>query len=167
MSKNGIVILIIAALVFLATGFFLGQAATALINTPGSEGDPLVSQSYVEKLVGERTAAIQTQLEELQGEINELKSGAVNTAAGDNNTPEPPDSGGESTPPAVSGAKKVEITANSVNLREKPSTSSAKVGSASKGDKFNYLGSEGDWYQITLNDGSTAWVASFLAKLLQ
>ena len=56
MTKNGVIILIVAAVVFTVVGFFIGQAATALIDPPGSDGDPLVTQSYVEALVGERTA---------------------------------------------------------------------------------------------------------------
>lgn len=177
MSKNGVILLIIAALVFLVGGFFLGQAATALINTPGSENDPLVAQSYVEKLVGDRTAAIQTQIEELRAELNEIKSGSGSggTATGDT----PPATGGTGSGDTggstgstggtsggtSSDAQTVEITANSVNLRAAASTSSERVASAAKGDTFPYLGSEGEWYKIQLSDGKIAYVAEFLAKL--
>ena len=40
--------LLVPALLLLAVGFFLGQVAGASTNSPGSEGDPLVTVSWVE-----------------------------------------------------------------------------------------------------------------------
>jgi uncharacterized protein YgiM (DUF1202 family) len=160
MSKNGIAVLIIAAIAFFAGGFFLGQGATAIFNAPGSKDNPLVSESYVVKLVGERTAAIQTQIEELQGEIEDLKN--VLATSG-NNAAE-----GENTPPAEGGetsSQNVIVTANSINIRAEASTGSQIVGSAVKGDKFPLLATEGEWYKIRLSNGSEAYIASFLGRL--
>ena len=51
MSKSSVIILIIAAVVFTGLGFVVGQVMAAGSN-PGSKDDPVVSQSYVDELVG-------------------------------------------------------------------------------------------------------------------
>ena len=154
MTKNGVIILIVAAVVFTVVGFFIGQAATALIDPPGSDGDPLVTQSYVEALVGERTAAIQTQLEELQAAI-----------AGGNTG----NTGGE-TNPSTNTPTQVKVTGNSVNLRAAAGTSADRVGTAVKDDILTYLGTEQDsagedWYKVQMSDGTTAYLAAYLGEL--
>ncbi len=52
-----------------------------------------------------------------------------------------------------------------VSIRKGPSTDAEKVGSAYKGDKFDMLGTEGDWTKIKYN-GQTAYIKSeFVSKL--
>ncbi len=163
MSRNGVIILIVAAVAFAAIGFFIGQSAEAIFNAPGSGDDPMVSQSYVEQLVGERTAVLQTQLDQLEAEVNALKGGgSVPTNANNNGGG---DSGDDNNGGSASADKKVEITSTSVNVRKEASTDSDKIGSVSKGDKLDYLGTEGEWYKVRLSSGEEGYVASFLAKL--
>lgn len=166
MSKNGVIILIIAAVVFLVGGFFLGQAATALLDAPGSEDNPLVSESYVVKLVGERTAAIQTQIEELQAAIADLQS-ALDSPTPANSTGDTQTNPNNNDPVDTSGstAKKVVVTAGSINIRAEASTNSKVVASASKGDSFPLVSTEGEWHKITMPDGTVAWVAAYLCKV--
>lgn len=54
MNKGKAVLLILAALVCVSLGFVVGQVVQATGNQPGSENDPLVSQSYVEKVLGRK-----------------------------------------------------------------------------------------------------------------
>ena len=49
MSKGGIIVLIVAALVFCGLGFVIGQVVQASGSVGGSESDPVVTQSYVDK----------------------------------------------------------------------------------------------------------------------
>jgi len=164
MSKGGITILLIASVVFLAIGFVVGQVVQATVNTPGSEDDPLVSQSYVEKLVGERTATLQTQIEELQAELDGIKSPNGATASTNTNTSTTNTDTNNNTSNTTT-SKTVEITSNSVNLRAEPNTSATILASAAKGDKLTYLATQGDWYKVKLSNGTIAWVYSSLAKL--
>ena len=56
MSKSSVIILIIAAVVFTGLGFVVGQVMAEGSN-PGSADYPVVSESYVDKLVGDRASA--------------------------------------------------------------------------------------------------------------
>lgn len=50
-----------------------------------------------------------------------------------------------------------------VNLRAAPTTASAIMAKASRGDILEVLGKEGDWYRVGRN-GSACWVASWLVE---
>jgi len=156
MSKKGVIVLVIAMVVCTVGGFFLGNTAQSLINAPGSKADPMVAQSYVDTLVGERTAALQTQIEELESQIAALTGGSTSPVSG---TPDSP----EAQTPAASS--KVEITGNSVNIRKTASTSADIVATAAKGDTLTYVATEKDWYKIKTSNGTVGYVASYLAKL--
>ena len=172
MSRTATIILIlVSALVFIGVGFAVGQVVQAAINTPGSTDDPLVSQSYVEQLVGERTAALQTVIEDLQAQIDTLVASQQNPSTNnpDPGTTEPddpntnePDPG--TTEPEPTG-KVIQVTASSVNVRAEPTTESDKIGSVVKGDELEYLGSDGDWYNVKLSDGTVGWIANYLGVL--
>lgn len=43
----------------------------------------------------------------------------------------------------------------SVNIRQKPSTSSAKIGEAKNGDTFEFVSQDSEWYEVKLPDGLT------------
>ena len=66
MNKGAVAVLVVTALVFGGVGFVIGQVVNAVTVMPGSSSDPLVSQSYVDDLVGQKTLELQTQLEDLQ-----------------------------------------------------------------------------------------------------
>lgn len=59
----------------------------------------------------------------------------------------------------------VRITENEVNIRSGPSTSYDILQRSHKGDTFNLTGVSGEWYQIRLSDGRTAYVANWLAEV--
>ncbi|MBS1348061.1 MAG: hypothetical protein HP052_01090, partial [Firmicutes bacterium] len=69
MNKSSVVILIIAAVVFTGLGFVVGQVMAEGKN-PGSADDPVVSESYVDKLVGDRASALQTQIDEIMAVLD-------------------------------------------------------------------------------------------------
>ena len=50
------------------------------------------------------------------------------------------------------------------NLREKPSTTAKKVGSAKYGDIFVLKEVQKEWVQVTLDDGKTAWIFRDLVR---
>jgi putative transposase len=62
---------------------------------------------------------------------------------------------------------KITDGSSGVNIREKPTTKSAKVGKANDGDIFELISQESNWYQIKLDDGSTAFVSAGYAQIEQ
>ncbi|MCI8336531.1 MAG: SH3 domain-containing protein [Peptococcaceae bacterium] len=172
-NKKGMILLSLGSLVCLTVGFVLGQVVQAVTAMPGSADDPLVSQSYVEKIVGERTAAIQTQLDELKANANKGGSNTTTPNNGGNTTT--PNNGGNTTTSNNNGNtttttnKTVTINAESLNVRGGAGTTYAKVGSVKKGEKYTLLetksGTDGSWYKIKLSDGKEGWVSSQYAKV--
>ena len=176
-NKKGMILLSLGSLVCLTVGFVLGQVVQAVTAMPGSADDPLVSQSYVEKIVGERTAAIQTQLDELKASVN--NGGSTTTTPNNGGTTTPnnggtttPNNGGNTTTPnnnTTTTTKTITISAESLNVRGGAGTTYAKVGSVKKGEKYNLLetkaGTDGNWYKIKLSDGKEGWISAQYAKV--
>lgn len=158
MNKSSVVILIIAAVVFTGLGFVVGQVMAEGKN-PGSADDPVVSESYVDKLVGDRASALQTQIDEIMAVLD--NDGATpNTNGNDNNTDDP----GNST----TTSQTVSVTADSVNIRASASTSASIVTTVSSGTVLTYLDqssqSDGVWYNVRTSGGSTGWIRSDLCS---
>ena len=171
MSKTATIILImVAALVFMGVGFAVGQIVQAAINTPGSADDPLVTQSYVDTTVGQRIAQMQTTMDELEAKVIALGGGSVTTTA-------PPVTSAPTTPTSVPTApttappstQKVVVTGSTVNVRADAGTTFERIGSVAQGDKLDYLDTkttaDGVWYKVKLSDGKEGWVAGHLVKL--
>lgn len=167
MSKGGIIVLIVAALVFCGLGFVIGQVVQASGSVAGSDADPVVTRSYVDKLVGRQVSA-------LQAEIDEINAALKGTTPGTPTTPTNPDNGNDNNNDnndndnSGTTASSVKVTSDSVNIRASASTSSNVVGSASEGDVLTYLGStsasDGTWYNVRMSNGTTGYIASWLCS---
>ncbi len=159
MSKNGIIVLIITALVFTGLGFVIGQVVVAAGTNPGSEADPAVTQSYVDKLVGNYVTDLQTQIDELTAGMDELTGGAYSADAP---LPAKTDDASGSDEPTV---QHVKVSSDGVNVRSSASTGSVLT-SVKSGDVLEYLGSEtasdGEWYKVRLSDGTVGYIAGWL-----
>ncbi|WP_100013114.1 N-acetylmuramoyl-L-alanine amidase [Lentibacillus sediminis] len=59
-------------------------------------------------------------------------------------------------------AETIRVTADSVHLRSGPGTGYSSLGGAVAGDTYSLLNTDGDWHQISLNNGETAWIAAWL-----
>jgi uncharacterized protein YgiM (DUF1202 family) len=136
---------------------------------PGSEQDPIVSKSYVDAAFEQLSSTIQTLLDKinelnnkvaeqdktikaLQDEVNALKSG---TAAGN----VPSGGGGEQKPDEQQATLKGVVNATALNLREKPTTSSRKLGLLYKNETVTILSDEGNgWYRVKTSKGATGYV---------
>ena len=161
MSKGGVIILIIAALVFTGLGFVIGQVVKAAGSYPGSEADPAASQSYVDKLVGLKTSELQTEIDTLKALVEAAglsESGSGNNGEGNE---------GEGVPNGNdSEATKVKVTSDSVNVRSSASTSAEIVRTVASGTVLTYLGStrasDGTWYSVRLTNGVEGYVAGWL-----
>lgn len=162
MNKGKAVLLILAALVCVSLGFVVGQVVQATGNQPGSENDPLVSQSYVEKVLGEKMSVLQTKIDELEAEVSQLKGGG--TVSGNDGTDT--SSGGNTTGTSTNTGKMVQVTSNNVNIREEPSTDSAKIGSANTSTRLKYLGEQDGWYKVQVTDSMEGWIADYLCELV-
>ncbi len=59
----------------------------------------------------------------------------------------------------------VTTRSSGTNIRNGPSIEGSVVETAGKGESFNYLSTEGDWYQVELTDGQTGYVANWVVDL--
>lgn len=55
---------------------------------------------------------------------------------------------------------KIDDASSSVNIRQKPTTNSEKIGQARDGDTFEFLSLDSGWYEIKLVDGSTGFISA-------
>lgn len=179
--------LIIVGILSLAIGFFTGQAVNADAPAPGSEGDPLVSKSFMDVSLQSRVTEMQGTIDGLNNKIKEL-SEQVNTLSaklnlipktsdnnsnnnnqnntGNNNTPAQP-------PKEVVKQYAYVLESNSyssVNVRSGPGTTYDIVDKAQKNEPMEILKKEQDkegklWYQVKLQNGKTAWVASWVVEV--
>lgn len=183
-------IIIGGAIVSIIAGFALSKTVVANSPTPGSSEDPVVSKSYVDQAVQgqikeleSKIAELTVQSQALQSTINDLQTkinkGTSPKPSTGTTTPKPstttPGTGtttpgsSTTTPPAGDSVigKKAYAKADNTNIRESPNGN--KVKQISKGDSMVILeikktGSE-TWYRITLEDGTTAYVASWVVEV--
>lgn len=152
---------VVTAVIGVGLGFLLGSVVFAGGGEPGSVSDPLVARSYVDEQVQnyikgleERITALNTRALELEKELAELQAGAGVT---------PVEQGG--TKPVTGGGQQVVFIkeGNSyVNLRTGPGTNHEAIGRALPGQPLVVLSQDGDWYQVRLTSGDTAWIAVWL-----
>lgn len=64
--------------------------------------------------------------------------------------------------PAVNSSGTVTVSADSIYVRSGPSTSDTILSYAYKGDSFDVSSTSGDWIEISLGNGETGWIASWL-----
>lgn len=145
-AMGKMMLLVIAAVICITVGFISGQLVKAMSTLPGDADDPVATQSYVETTVGERLAVLTTRIEELEAELSTLKGGTATPGA--TTTPDP----GTNDPGTTTTAKTGTITGSTVNVRSGPGTDYSKVGSVAKGDTVKILGTEGDWYRISIGN---------------
>jgi uncharacterized protein YgiM (DUF1202 family) len=168
MSKGGITVLAVAAVVFTALGFVLGQ-----VMLKASENAPRVvaSETYVQQYVGMALAEMQETIDDLEMRIFSLTGGetpadpTTTQPSGQVNDPAATTPGVATTP---TGPTTVKIKANSVNVRSDASTGASRVGDGVAANTvLTYLGQKNDsdgkaWYHVRLPDGKEGWVASWL-----
>ena len=153
MSKGGVIVLIIAAIVFTGLGFVIGNVVLASGNNPGSKEDPVMTQSGVEQLLSVRISELEAQIDQLEVLLNATSDS--NTGTEENGNTEDPDS---------SSPSNVEVTSDSVIVRASASTSASIVASVTAGTVLTYLGDseDGEWYHVELSDGTEGYIASYL-----
>jgi N-acetylmuramoyl-L-alanine amidase len=71
----------------------------------------------------------------------------------------------KSTSPSQSAGEKVTILHNGTNIRSSADVQSNVVKRADSGETFSVTGKQGDWYEIKLKDGSTAYVAGWIVSI--
>lgn len=69
MSRKKIFLISVLAILTM-TGFVMGSVVNAAVGSPGSQGDPLVTKSYIDNEVSK----LQKQIDTLKEEVNKLKS---------------------------------------------------------------------------------------------
>ena len=68
-------------------------------------------------------------------------------------------------PAEIVNQPKVVILHPGTNLRQLPTTRSSILSIANQGDQFPIIGTEGDWYAITLSNGQKAYVAGWIVSV--
>lgn len=71
----------------------------------------------------------------------------------------------KSTANSNSSGKKVTILSDGTNIRQSPSTSSEIVNRAHAGEQFSIVSEEGNWYEVALANGTTAFVANWVVSI--
>ena len=177
MSKGRAALLVVASIVFLTVGFVIGQMVQAAGSVPGSVGDPLVAQSYVEKVVGETVAGLQTKLDEMQAQVESLEaqieslsSGKAASISSNQTTNSQTDASKEtestsSEPASQTKGKIVTVSGESANIRSGPGTTYDKITTLLKGDTAQYVSEENGWIKLILKDGKEGWVANWLVTV--
>lgn len=178
MNKGRVVLLVVAAFVFLSVGFVIGQMVQAAGTVPGTSGDPLVAQSYVEKIVGKTVVELEKKLSEMeakvlviQEKIDKISSnaGKQTPSSGSSNNTGTSSSGSSSDatkkPDNSIQGKTVTVSDASANVRSGPGTTYGKVASLKQGDTAKVILEENSWYKIALVDGKEGWIANWLVKV--
>ncbi len=175
-------IVIGGALLSIVIGFILGKTVVADSPAPGSNSDPVVSKSYVDKALQDRikeletavaeltvkSQALQTALNELQAKVNKtpVKTAPAAPApgTGTSSTPTTP-----AAPPqnntSVIGKTAFVTGSTPVNIRSGPATSYAVITKVNRGDTMVIQQVKDSWYQVKLSDGKTGWVASWVVEI--
>lgn len=186
-------IIIGGAIISIVVGFTLSKTVVANSPTPGSSEDPVVSKSYVDKAVQDRIQELESKVAELtvqsqalQNTINDLqakigkgtvtkpgtgttKPGSGTTTPGTGTTN--PGSGTTTSPDDSLVGKKCYVRASGtvVNTRQDAGTRFPIVKKVEKGEAMTILGIKKDgsdvWYRVTLEDGTTAYVASWVVEV--
>lgn len=65
----------------------------------------------------------------------------------------------------TSSSGTVTIRTNGTNIRSQPSIEAAVLTTAQQGETLEVIGSEGDWYAVTLANGETGYVANWVVDL--
>ena len=68
------------------------------------------------------------------------------------------------TASSTSCDKKVTVLTNGTNIRSSATTSSTIVSRASAGEKLTVTGEEGDWYNVSLPSGESAFIAKWVVS---
>jgi uncharacterized protein YgiM (DUF1202 family) len=159
------------------TGFLGGDTGE-----PGSEDDPLATQSYADAAIEQRLQDMDARISSLETKIQSLESELAILGGGTTTTPGTTTpgtggtggTGGTTTPGTGTGApttsqsnigKQAAVNADAVNLREAASTSSAIKRKLTPSDTFTITKVDNDWYQVQLGDGTIGWVAGYLVKV--
>ncbi len=119
-------------------GFFLGPAVQANISRPGSEGDPLVSRSYVDEKMAAYIAELEAKIKELSNRAQQLEQevAKLQKQVGVSTTATP------STSAARSGESSSGTTTSSAVQGPNPGGAYAQAGTtetASAGQKLLYV----------------------------
>lgn len=64
----------------------------------------------------------------------------------------------------VAADKKVTVLTNGTNLRSSATTSSSIVTRVNAGEKLTVIGEEGEWYNVSLSSGETAFIAKWVVS---
>jgi len=155
-----IILIMVSALVFLGVGFAIGNVVYAALNTTGNPEDPLVARSYVNDIVANRTAALQSSIDDLMEELTAMRTAYEELVALITDKP------GDQPSQQFNTVEIYTPGGSPVFLRPGPGTEyTPPAASANPGDRFKYLGTEKDtngidWYKLEYTDGQTLYVIS-------
>ncbi len=164
MSFKRWMLIIMGVAALFAVGFLAGQAVVAQPGTgavPGSADDPLVAQSFVDKLVGDTVDSMRRQVEDLNARLDELTRVVAVVEAQKGSPPPPPVV--QPTPQPVT--RRGVVTATSANMRSGPGTGFLKIVTLNKNASFTVWEERDGWVRISLTDGQTGWVSASLVRV--
>jgi len=163
MSKGGVAVLIVAAVVFSGLGFAFGQAVQAA----SSISEPIPTQGWVEAYIGAKLADMQIKIDELTAQLLQLTGGEAVISSPE--IPDPDDDQPVTTPPVPPAPTKVKVKDSGINVRSDASENASLVSTASANSTLTYLDQKNDsqgraWYKVRLANGTEGWVAGWLCN---
>lgn len=152
-------LIVVFCTAFLAAGFVAGgqQANAGPGGEPGSNSDPLVTKSYVDKAAGQKLSDLERQVKELQEKVVRLQE-TVSRLEGYGGTPAPGASPGSSGTQQTTQKTGTINSQSGANIRSGPGTNYERIGGLPYGTEVTILKSSGGWYQVRTPSGATGWV---------
>ncbi len=171
MRARPLVLYLTLVVIGVAAGFFMGARVMAGGTGPGSAADPLVSRSYVDDQVATYIAGLNQRISDLTTREAQLEQTLAQAQKQQGITPiqpAPTTNPGQPAPADTSQQLYIKAGNSYVNLRQGPGTNFPLVGTATRGnpdsEPMTVLSQSGGWYQVSLPDGRTGWVAGWLVE---
>ena len=149
-------LIVVFCTAFLAAGFFIGgqQASAGPGGNPGTNSDPLVTKSYVDKAAVQKISALEQQVKDLQEKVARLQETVSRLEGSGGGTGSPGFSGTQQQPTQKTGTINSQSGAN---IRSGPGTGYERIGGLPYGTEVTILKSSGDWCQVRTPSGATGW----------
>ena len=176
----GIIVSVVVGFLY-GTGLLGGDSST-----PGSSGDPLLTQGYADGATSRRFQELDDKIAKMEADMKTMRDeiriltgeDILDPGSASSGTPSGSGSGTATTPGTSTGSsstaagvsatnvgKSATVTADVVNLRESASTSSNIKKRLTPSDTFTITKADKEWYQVQCSDGTVGWVFGDLVKI--
>ncbi|WP_162007922.1 SH3 domain-containing protein [Heliorestis convoluta] len=159
---------------FTLSGFILGQMVIASAVTPGSSADPLISRSYLNRILGEQTTEIHSRIDAIDQKVDVLHQNLEKSTGQKIDVKNPvgtpltnPTQAEEASKPAQVATVTPLIGAH---IRYGPGTDYASIVGLEHGTEILIISihdgvNNEKWFKVRLADGRTGFIRQDLVRL--